>query len=99
VLYRKRFGAQSSGWQRLPIAGSLLIQPFEGSRFGMLALWILNNGETAGCEWVDVRTDGFRTTRLVAAGLQARSRWSRNQGGADVSTLRLTEFSRVSGRD
>jgi hypothetical protein len=60
VLYRKRSGAQSSGFLRLRIAGSLLIQPFEGSRFGMLALWILNGDEGAGRDREQVKTDGFR---------------------------------------
>jgi hypothetical protein len=38
------------GLVRLRRAGSLLIQAFEGSHFGMLALWILNDDEVAGCE-------------------------------------------------
>jgi len=38
------------GLARQRVAGSLLIQPFEGSRFGTLGLWILDSDEGAWCE-------------------------------------------------
>ena len=45
VLYRKRSGETGIGDEGAHGAGSFLIQRLEGSRFGMLRLWILNDGD------------------------------------------------------
>jgi hypothetical protein len=44
VLYRKRSGRLMIRVRGMPGAGAFLIQRLEGSRFGMVVLWVLNGG-------------------------------------------------------
>src|SRR5258707_10244846 len=45
VLYRERSGEKSYGDAAVVSAGAFSIQRLEGSRFGMVVLWVLNGGQ------------------------------------------------------
>ena len=45
MLYREGSGEESFGHEGVVIAGAFSIQRLEGSRFGMVVLWVLNGRE------------------------------------------------------